>query len=245
MDSALEFFKNYGSVISVVLTMTGLAAGLYYFIKNKKYKKLEYVISNKTALFNQLHSKIKIFFEEQEVNENVYLSILSIESIGNEPIREDEFEKGKPLEIKFVKEDGTPARIFDVEVYQSKPEEFSIEFEYTDSEGTLYIKPILFNPKDYVKLKIISTKFEQINVSGRIIGGSVVDGKKRKNRKENLRLIIPMLTSIMYGIFSFFGATYIKDSNSWSIFYFITLGVGLIALLIYYFKSMNRLKYEK
>ncbi|PEP60399.1 MULTISPECIES: hypothetical protein [Bacillus] len=234
MDKVVEFFKTYGSMISIAGTIAGLGAGLFYFIKSKKYKKLEYVISNKTALFNQLHSKIKIFFEEQEIKENAYLSILSIESIGNEPIKEDEFEKGKPLEIKFVKKDGTPARVFDVEIYQSKPEEFNIEFEYTDREGTLYIKPILFNPKDYVKLKIISTKFERITVSGRIIGGSVVNGEKRKKWKEYHRSIVPLLSAIIISLYSVLSTTLINtdDSFSWMTSFNIILIVGLTVFII-------------
>ncbi|MGX5552468.1 hypothetical protein [Bacillus cereus] len=245
MDSVLAFFKIYGPIISVFLTITGLGAGLYYFIKNKKYKKLEYVISSKTALFNQLHSKIKIFFEEQEIKENAYLSILSIESIGNEPIKEDEFEKGKPLEIKFVKEDGMPSRVFDVEIYQSKPEEFNIEFEYTDREGTLYIKPILFNPKDYVKLKIISTKFERITISGRIIGGSVVNGEKRQKRKEYRRTMVPLISSLIFSLFSAVGMTFIKSNNllGWTTPYNIIVIMGLIVLTTYLI--IFRMKYVK
>ncbi|WP_241139329.1 hypothetical protein [Bacillus mycoides] len=243
MDSVLEFFKNYGSVISTVLAITGLGAGLYYFIKNKKYKKLEYVISNKTALFNQLHSKIKIFFEEQEIKENAYLSILSLENIGNEPIKEEEFEKSKPLEIKFLKEDGTPARLFDVEIYQSRPEEFNVEFEFTDREAILYIKPILFNSKDYVKLKIISTKFERITVSGRIIGGSIVNGEKRLKRKEYRRIMVPTF-SLIYSIFSALSITFINTniSLSWKNPINITILIALIVCTVYLIKSMRHIK---
>ncbi|ASJ51769.1 hypothetical protein [Bacillus cereus] len=237
MDSVLEFFKSYGPIISVVLTITGLGAGLYYFIKNKKYKKLEYVISNKTALFNQLHSKIKIFFEDQEIKENAYLSILSIESVGNEPIKEDEFEKGKPLEIKFVKEDGTPARVFDVEIYQSKPEEFNIEFDYTDREGTLYIKPILFNPKDYVRLKIISTKFERVTTSGRIIGGSFVNGEKRQKWKQYRYTIAPLVTALIGSLISALGATVIIFN--WTTLYILMIS-GIIVLVLYIIFSINK-----
>ncbi|MGH1288368.1 hypothetical protein [Bacillus toyonensis] len=200
MNEAVDFFKSYGPIITFMIGITGLGTSLFYFLKNRKQKKLEYVISNKTALFNQLHSKIKIFFNEQEIKEDACLSILTIENIGNEPIKEEEFEKNKPLKINFLRKDGTTVRIFDVEIYKSNPLDFNVEFDYNDLEGTLCIKPILFNPRDYVTLKLISTEFEQASISGRIIGGSVVNGEKRKKRKEFQGFFIPIVSSIMAAI---------------------------------------------
>ncbi|HFJ9506652.1 MULTISPECIES: hypothetical protein [Bacillus cereus group] len=188
MNEVVEFFRNYGPIIMFIIGITGLGTSLFYFLKNRKRKRLEYVILNKTPLFNQLHSKMKIYFNNQEIKEGACLSILTIENIGNEPIREDEFEKSKPLKINFIRGDGAQAKIFDVEIYKSNPLEFDVEFEYTELEGTLAIKPILFNPKDYITLKLISTEFEKINISGRIIGGSIVNDQKRKKRKDLLRV---------------------------------------------------------
>ncbi|WP_267418192.1 hypothetical protein [Bacillus sp. GC_Bacil_1] len=70
MTVVLDFFKNYGPIITFLIGITGLGLGLFYFLKNKKQKKLEYVISNKTPLFNQLHSKMKIFFNDQQIKED-------------------------------------------------------------------------------------------------------------------------------------------------------------------------------
>ncbi|PFI27074.1 hypothetical protein COI53_25590 [Bacillus thuringiensis] len=182
---------------------------MFYFLKNRKQKKLEYVIINKTPLFNQLHSKMKIFFNDQQIKEAACLSILTIENIGNEAIKEEEFEKSKPLKINLLRSDGVPVSIFDVEIYKSNPLDFNVEFDCFNSEGTLSMKPILFNPKDYVSLKLISTEFEHISISGRIIGGSVVNGQKRRKRKAlqtrfitlGGSLLISILGAITYIIF--------------------------------------------
>ncbi|PEY71443.1 hypothetical protein [Bacillus thuringiensis] len=200
MTGVLDFFKNYGPIITFLIGITGLGLGLFYFLKNRKQKKLEYVISNKTPLFNQLHSKMKIFFNDQQIKEDACLSVLTIENIGNEPIKEEEFEKSKPLKINLLRSDGAPVSIFDVEIYTSNPLDFNVEFDCFDSEGTLSIKPILFNPKDYVSLKLISTEFEHINISGRIIGGSVVNGEKRKKRKVLQNRFITYGGALLVGI---------------------------------------------
>ncbi|PFZ43658.1 hypothetical protein COL77_11090 [Bacillus wiedmannii] len=184
MTEVVEFLKNYGIVFSIIIGITGLGLGFFYFLKGRKEKKLEYVISSKTPLFNQLHSKMKIYFNDQEIKDDACLSILTIENIGDEPIKEDEFEKNKPLEINFIRKDRAPVKIFDVEIYNSNPSNFDVEFKYTELEGALSINPILFNSKDYVTFKLISTEFEQVNVSGRIIGGSIINGEKRKKRKK-------------------------------------------------------------
>ncbi|HEF1900578.1 hypothetical protein ACTFSP_23875 [Bacillus cereus group sp. MYBK108-2] len=183
MTGVVDFFKNYGPIIAFLMSIIAVGSSLFYFLKNRKQKKLEYVIINKTPLFNQLHSKMKIFFNDQQIKEDACLSILTIENIGNEAIKEEEFEKSKPLKINLLRSDGMPASIFDVEIYRSNPLDFNVEFDCFSSEGTLSMKPILFNPKDYVSLKLISTEFEHISISGRIIGGSVVNGKKRRKRK--------------------------------------------------------------
>lgn len=184
MTGVLDFFKTYGPIITFLMSITGIGLGLFYFLKNRKQKKLEYVISNKTPLFNQLHSKMKIFFNDQQVKEDAFLSILTIKNIGNEPIKEEEFEKSKPLKINLLRNDGVPVKIFDVEKHKSNPSDFNAEFDYLDSEASILIKPILFNSNDYVSLKLISTEFEKLSASGRIIGGSVVSGEKKKKRKE-------------------------------------------------------------
>ncbi|MEK4599166.1 hypothetical protein [Bacillus sp. FSL R9-9497] len=241
MNEVVEFFKSYGPIITFIIGITGLGTSLFYFLKNRKQKKLEYVISNKTALFNQLHSKIKIFFNEQEIKEDACLSILIIENIGNEPIKEEEFEKNKPLKINFLRADGTPVRIFDVEIYKANPVDFNIEVDYNDLEGILCIKPTLFNPKDYVTLKLISTEFEQVSISGRIIGGSVVNGEKRKKRKGFQRSIMPLVFSIM---FSTIGISLGKFFNN-TIFLLLIIGVVITFLGIISAISVVLKKQEK
>lgn len=225
MNEAVDFFKNFASII---IGISGLGAGLFYFLKNRKRKILEYVISNKTALFNKLHSKIKIFFNEQEINKDACLSILTINNIGNEPIKEEEFEKNKPLKVNFSRKDGTPVRIFDVEIYKSNPSDFEIEFDYTDLEGTLSIKPVLFNPKDFVTLKLISTEFEQISVSGRIIGGRIVNGEKRKKRKENQHFYL----AIMALLISLGGVLFNSQTEIVPYISLFVVAIGLVFTLI-------------
>lgn len=203
MTEVVAFFKDYGPLFAFCIGIASLCAGLYYFLKNKKEKKMEYFISNKTPLFNQLHSKIKIFFNEQEINENACLSMITLKNIGNEPIKEDEFEKGKALKINFSRKGDSPVRIFDVEIYRSNPSDFDVEFDYTNSDGIISIKPILFNPKDYITLKLISSEFEEVSVSGRIIGGNIVNGSKRKKRRNNSAVIMFCILSIALAILNF------------------------------------------
>ncbi|HFR4151536.1 TPA: hypothetical protein ACHVJ6_005540 [Bacillus cereus] len=188
MSVVVAFFKEYGPIMTFLVSVTGVGAGLIYYLKNKKIKKLEYLVTNTTPIFNQLHSKMKIYFDEKEVKENVYLSILTIENIGNDPIKEEEFEKGYPLHIILKNDDAAPVKILDVEIYQSNPSDFNISLEYVQQDGMINLYPILFNPKDYITLKLISTKFEQISILGRIIGGIVTNGEKRKKRQRKVRV---------------------------------------------------------
>ncbi|PGR32566.1 hypothetical protein COC64_24050 [Bacillus cereus] len=227
MKEVLDFFKNYGTIISTIIGITGIGLGLFYFLKNRKQKKLEYVISNKTPLFNQLHSKMKIYFDDQEIKEDACLSILTIENIGNEPVKEEEFEKNKPLKINLLRSDGTAARIFDVEKYKSNPLDFNVEFDYTDQEGIIFIKPILFNSKDHVSLKLISTEFERVSVSGRIVGGSIVNGEKRKKRKVFQSRLIGFGTGLIVSIFGTL-TSLLLDSN----YKLIVLGVFTTIIVI-------------
>ncbi|PFU61945.1 hypothetical protein [Bacillus thuringiensis] len=209
MKEVVDFLRDYGIIFSIIIAITGISLGFFYYLKGKKLKKLEYVITNKTPLFNQLHSKMKIYFDNKEIKEDACLSILTIENIGNEPIKEDEFEKGRPLEINFIRKDRALVKIFDVEIYNSNPSDFEIEFDYTELEGKLSIKPVLFNSKDYVTLKLISTEFEQVNISGRIIGGSIINGEKRRKRKAFQTFGVSVAVTIL-GFLSLFvsGITY-------------------------------------
>ncbi|WP_220775587.1 hypothetical protein [Bacillus sp. BML-BC060] len=234
MDGVVDFFKDYGPISAFIMGLTGIILSSFFFLKNRKHKKLEYIISNKTALFNKLHSKIKIFFNEQEITEDACLSILTLENIGNEPIKEEEFEKNKHLKVNFVRKDGKPATIFDVEIDKSNPSDFEIEFDHTEVEGTLSIKPILFNPKDYVRLKVISTEFEKIDISGRIIGGSIVNGEKRKKRKEYQYVYVPLMMSLIGSLVAFISSAFINkiEFAFFSSMILIIFGVVVLTLKV-------------
>lgn len=211
---------NFIGVIIACVTLL-ITVIIYYFQKHKKG--LSYEILSKTSLLTskeKLEGKIKILYNEQEV-QNVKFLEIKILNTGNVGIPSSDYER--PIRFIFDAE----AKILTAEIVKSEPDSLTTTLNITQNE--IVIQPILMNSKDYLVIKAIVSNSEDEEL---IVDGRIKDVKSIKKQGESNMPIIIAVIGIVLTIVGMIQLTTIaktvKVETPWTIQK--TISVSLIAL---------------
>ncbi|MCT4477072.1 hypothetical protein N0U24_07835 [Peribacillus frigoritolerans] len=193
----MDGFKNINSII---LTASSIGVSIILWRKGQSRKALSYDIFSSTSLFkkhDELGKKLKIFFDDREIKENVLLVLLRIVNTGNVPIEEDDFKKDITIETNNSK-------ILIAEVKETTPKNLYVDIR-NDRTGYAAISPLLLNSKEEIIIKLLikaSDKIpfskDELIVASRIVGVSEITKVKQSSSLVFLMLIIAPTTTFIF-----------------------------------------------
>jgi hypothetical protein len=127
----------------------------------------------------------------------VRLVIITVNNWGNEPIQVNDFER--PLRFSWSE----PAKNLTAEVIEVSPE--SLQPTITSSVNEIVVNPLLLNPGDWFRIKILINQYSKLSVDARVAGVKRVNKylARRVTSEKTFRLIgvigFLMLTLMLAG----------------------------------------------
>ncbi|MFF2500182.1 hypothetical protein [Peribacillus sp. NPDC058075] len=196
----LDFFKQYSVTIFGILLSAFLST--LFFFKNKKKKLLAYEVEFAKPVVEKLNHDIKIYYKNNtEITDTLTMVSVKFINSGNEPIKRDDFEKD--IILKFNNENNTKLpMVYEINVNKTKPVDLDIEVFNEDFGKNTGFKPLLLNPKDEFTINLLMTNFQNLAISGRLVGGNV-DIYKR-SQKELFNNLNPHFVLVLLMVVTFF-----------------------------------------
>ncbi len=188
----MNFYDINWSMISVFVTI--LIALTTYFI-NRKIKRLSLIEIYNTNLVDtsDLDNKIKILYEEKEVN-NVYLLILKLVNDGNKSIPKKDYEREVNI---LLNED---AEILSAEIINKTPNNITAELGSIIANKVSF-KPLLLNSKQSFLIQMwVTSETTPIiaNIDDRIEDVNIKHIKQNQINHEKYNLL--MRTTILVAV---------------------------------------------
>jgi hypothetical protein len=151
-------------MMRTILAIVAICVTVGLFLTGRRRKRLSYSLSDTRVL--GVHeavnpSRVQILFDGAAVTE-VRLLIITVNNWGNEPIRVDDFER--PLRFSWPE----PARILTAEVAEVSPE--SLQPTINTGVSEIVVDPLLLNPGDWLRIKILINQVTKISVDARVVG---------------------------------------------------------------------------
>jgi len=151
-------------MVRTILAIVAICVTILLFLVGRRRKGLSYLLSDTRVL--GVHeavnpSRVQILFDGAAVTE-VRLLIITLNNSGNEPIRVDDFER--PLRFSWPE----PARILTAEVAEVSPE--GLQPTINAGVDEIVIDPLLLNPGDWLRIKILINQATKISVDARVVG---------------------------------------------------------------------------
>ena len=151
-------------MVRTILAIVAIWVTVCLFLAGRRRKRLSYLLSDTPVL--GVHEavnprRVQILFDGAPVTE-VRLLIITVNNWGNEPIRVDDFER--PLRFSWPE----PARILTAEVAEVNPE--SLQPTIHAGVNEIAVDPLLLNPGDWLRIKILMSQVTKISVDARVVG---------------------------------------------------------------------------
>lgn len=151
-------------MVRTILAIVAICVTIGLFLVGRRRKRLSYLLSDTRVL--GVHeavnpSRVQILFDGAAVTE-VRLLIITVNNSGNEPIRVDDFER--PLRFSWPE----PARILTAEVAEVSPE--SLQPTINAGVNEIVVDPLLLNPGDWLRIRILINQVTKISVDARVVG---------------------------------------------------------------------------
>lgn len=206
-DHEVEKRHNYfWQIIGTVLALVAIFATYDVYNKNRPIKELQIVMDSSISLIDvkpEARQDIEIFYRGQKV-QNINLLQLSIINRGNQPILKSDYSEN----LSFLFDEGT--QIVDASKISSEPT--NIEVLLNVSNNQVVLSPILLNPEDSVKLRllVISNNMSPTvieDIRGRIVGIKdlriLSKSEKSKNNEFQILVTASLFTIIVFAIVGF------------------------------------------
>ncbi|MCK2005506.1 hypothetical protein MZM54_29560 [[Brevibacterium] frigoritolerans] len=210
-------------LIPIILAAISIGVTITLWRKGRSRKELSYDIVSSTSLVkkhDELGKKIKIFFEDREIKENVFLVLLRIINTGNVPIEEEDFKQDITIETNNSK-------ILIAEVKETTPKNLYVDIK-NERVGLTAISPLLLNSKEEFIIKLLikasdKTPFnkDELIVASRIVGVSEIAKVKQSGSKEIFTAAF-MIIALIFNLTSIF-----FENNPW-----LTIGLPLILIIV-------------
>jgi len=178
--------------VAAFLALVAILTSILLYFKQRQIKSLSYEIISLTPLLSieeEIKGDLQVLYHGNPVDQ-VHLIVIEIKNSGNTPIRKEDFER--PVNFNF----GEETEIFTAEITDTNPND--LEAFVNIEDGRVVLTPIMLNEEDTITVKMLISKFDEINVDGRIIGV-----KKIEEHEESSSIYF--ITSIIGMIMSFVG----------------------------------------
>ncbi|MEY8742782.1 hypothetical protein AB9M62_25295 [Bacillales bacterium AN1005] len=198
----LEFLKEYGVIVTIIGIITSSTIAIVLYFKNKKRKILAYELAFTRPVVENLTDDIRIHYKDgTEITDTLSLVVLKFINVGNEPIKRDDFDE-KGVFLNFSKSN-TTSTIYDINVGTTKPANLKPEV-FNDNFGEkVGFKPLLLNPKDEFYLDILMTKFDDLIVDARIVGGTLEIYKNKQKKLARYKVLYQFVYTLIVVAFTF------------------------------------------
>jgi hypothetical protein len=201
-------------------------------IRQNKKKRLVYSVPYLIPLVD-INEKIKNDFEikyKGEVISQVCLTEIKIENTGSIPVKKEDFDEPIKIEIQNCK------HIFSLELIDVFPENLSVNLDVISNSNIIHLNPLLLNPKDFIKFKIVFEGDDSsIKITSRIADLSQIQLKKESiNSKMWLVFIlISIVTGILINILSDnFGRNEFESKGAYQFIKAILLELGTSVFIL-------------
>jgi len=160
-------WQAIAAAIGLVGIATSIILGAVVYLLQRRRKQLGYRVLARTRVISveeQVQEEVVIAFRGALVRD-VHLVMVELVNSGNQPIVPDDYHR--PLRIDL----GEGSRVLSVDVAESKPEGIGASPSLAESRGAVEINPVLLNPGDSLRLKMLVSQFSgSVDVSGRVVG---------------------------------------------------------------------------
>jgi hypothetical protein len=214
-----------GAIIGLVALI--LTALIFYW--QRKKKALDYETNGGIKLTNiegEVKDRISILFDGIVVKD-VSLFVLKLRNSGSLPILADDF--ARPIRMIF----GSEAEVLTAELLESDPENINPTIN-VESKNTVSLSPVLLNPGDYIRVKMLLNQFD----GDFTLDGRITDVKQIKLRTEGNRTISPLDRLIFIFLIIDVGAmiaynAYLNGIRSVSLIIQIVIGASVLYFLLF------------
>lgn len=144
--------------------------------KTRQKKALSYTVSSSPLLSvkDEIKKKVQILYDGKPV-EQVHLTVFKIINSGNVPITPEDYKT--PIALNF----GKDSEILTGSITKTEPENLEPTFHF--KSGIATVEPLLLNRKDFITINMLVKKYENISISGRIVGVKEIKLFKKASRK--------------------------------------------------------------
>jgi hypothetical protein len=175
-------------MVRTILATVAICVTVTLFLAGRRRKRLSYSLSDTRVL--GIHegvnpSRVQILFDGEPVKE-VHLVTITINNLGNEPVRADDFER--PMRFSWPE----PARILTAEVMEVSPE--TLQPRIKAGPGEIALDPLLLNPGDWLRMRALINQAGKLFVDARVVGVRRIN---KVNTSEKARSATPRSFAIM------------------------------------------------
>ena len=216
----------------VLLTLVGIGVTIAIAVWERNKKKLVYSELVNTSLLSvsdEIRGKIKVLYGKKAI-QNVQLVEIKITNKGNVPIAPSDFQE--PIVFYFEDSELLNAEVTDVYPKNLKP-------EIKQNKSAIHLNPILLNSGEYIKLKMLFTKFSnKIEVTSRIIGIKAIE---RIIERQLPIVAIMVAVGSFFGLIAFVVATYLNARDVSVLFNAVipVIATWIGTILAYYLSKSN------
>ena len=151
-------------MVRTILAIVAISVTVSLFLVGRRRKRLSYLLSDIRVL--GVHeavnaSRVQILFDGEPVTE-VRMVIITVNNLGNEPIRVDDFER--PLRFRWDE----PAKILSAEVIEVNPE--TVQPTIKAGVNEIVVDPLLLNPGDWLQIRTLINQVGKLSVDARVLG---------------------------------------------------------------------------
>jgi hypothetical protein len=166
-EKAMDFLRDAAwQFVGMILALLGIFVSILVYLKQRQVKGIAYEVISDTSVLSiqeEVKGKIQVLYNGTPVEE-AHLVVLRIRNFGTASVSPADYIL--PLTFDF----GENAEILDTEILETVPNDLKKEIALDKSSHEVMMKPILLNSQDSIKLKVLVTRIDQINVGARING---------------------------------------------------------------------------
>lgn len=160
-------WQGIGAVIGVAGIVSAITLGVVLYLLQRHRKELGYRVLSHTRVVSveaEVAERVQVLYEGQPVRD-VHLVEVEVVNSGNEAIVVQDYEY--PLAIGT----GEKSRVLTAVLVEAEPEGLPAWPIISESGDTVRVQPLLLNPGDSFKVRILVSEFAgAVDVSTRIVG---------------------------------------------------------------------------
>jgi len=221
VNGVLDFVRQNQLVVTVPLTILIFVVGQIINTKLKARRGVSWAYDQKRALSfsEKVKSDLVVTFKGSVV-ESLWLTDVLIVNTGNTEIVESDFYTNIVISLKG-------SRVLNAEIADGEASKTSEVNVVGDDQICLLIK--LLNPKEEIRLSVLSDKRPQLTISARIKGVRAIGVAK-----DNTRTYAAALASLLFGsaLSVFMPSSSLLVGSRLATFVILTAGIFLYGMLI-------------